>query len=327
MSNQSTPISVSSKNWEVSKNEYKAPKVNERGAKSVNVIYTPTKRSLHLETPLMMTWGISDFVNDAGESDGKYKLSLNFPSAGYETPETTEFLDKLKAFENDIIEAAVKNSELWFGRAKTREVVEDNLFSFIKYSKNKLTKQVDYTKSPSISIKVPKYGDRWGIQLYDTRGQLIFPCDNPNVSPIDLVPKQSQIKCIIQCGGLWFGGKGWGLTWKLTQCVVKPTERVSIFDRCFISLNEDEMASIEKKQPVVENDVDDDDTQSSAPEPVKVASTTVEDSDEEAEEEEVEELAQPVVKKVVKKVAAPPVEAVAAVSAEPVKKKVVKKKV
>jgi hypothetical protein len=276
-----------------------------------------------------MTWGISDYVNDAGESDGKYKLSLNLPSAGYETPESTLFLEKLKAFENDIIEAAVKNSELWFGRTKTREVVEDNLFSFIKYPKNKITKQTDYSKSPSISIKVPKYGDRWGIQLYDTRGQLIFPSDNPNVSPVDLVPKQSHVKCIIQCGGLWFGGKGWGLTWKLTQCVVKPTERVSIFDRCFISLNEDEVASIEKKQPAVTEaaEVDDDESESGAPEPTPVkASTTVEDSDEEAEEEETAEepVAQPV-KKVVKK-AVPVAETAVAAAPEPVKKKVVVKK-
>jgi len=30
----------------------------------------------------------------------------------------------------------------------------------------------------------------------------------------------SNIACVLQCGGIWIGGKGWGLTWKMIQGVV-----------------------------------------------------------------------------------------------------------
>ena len=45
---------------------------------------------------------------------------------------------------------------------------------------------------------------------------------------MDFVPKMSNVACVLQCGGLWFGGKGWGLTWKVNQIVVKPREVVSV---------------------------------------------------------------------------------------------------
>jgi hypothetical protein len=40
------------------------PKINDRGAKSINIISTQSNRALHISTPLMMTWGISDFVDE-----------------------------------------------------------------------------------------------------------------------------------------------------------------------------------------------------------------------------------------------------------------------
>jgi hypothetical protein len=42
-----------------------------------------------------MTWGISDFVGDDGNSDGKFKLSLNFPNPEYASKDTDAFLQKL----------------------------------------------------------------------------------------------------------------------------------------------------------------------------------------------------------------------------------------
>ena len=112
---QTKPVVLSVKEWEPSQVQYMVPKVNDKGGKSINMISKQSKRSLHLSTPLMMTWGISDFIDEKGESDGKYSISLNFPNEEYKTQATTEFLEKLKAFENQILDDAVKNSELWWG--------------------------------------------------------------------------------------------------------------------------------------------------------------------------------------------------------------------
>jgi len=277
----------------------------------------------------MMTWGIADFVDEkTGESDGKFSMSLNFPNDDYSTATSREFLDKVKEFENQILDDAVKNAEVWFGEPMSREVAKHTFFPLLKYNKDKLTKKIDPSKPPSIRAKVPNYNGRWAVEIYDTSSKLIFPCENENMTPMDFIPKKSNVACVLQCGGLWFGGKGWGLTLKLVQCVVKPQEVVSVYGRCHIQLSDSDLQTIEKQEskPVADDDAEEEDEPAAAP-----VSTEVEDSDEEEEPEPVV-VAAPV-KKVVKKAPAPMVaapepepEAEVAVAVEPPKKKVVKKK-
>lgn len=320
MSNKSAPIVLPVNQWNTSSIRYMQPKINDRGAKSINIISTQTNRALHISTPLMMTWGISDFTDEkTGESDGKFTISLNFPNEQYKTEATTDFLKKLKDFENQILDDAVKNSDVWFGDELSRDVVKHNFFPFIKYSKDKNTKKLDLTKPPSIRAKVPNYDGRWAIEIYNTNQKLIFPCDNDRMTPQDFITKMSKVACVLQCGGLWFGGKGWGVTWKLNQCVVKPEEIISVYGKCHIALSSDEITNMDK--PVAETEVEDDEEAVPASTP---SQTLVADSD---EEEEAEPAPAPVVKKVVKKVEAPVEVATAEPVAEPAKKKVVKKKV
>jgi len=345
MSSQSKPVVLSVSEWDPKQIKYMPPKVSDRGAKSVALISKQTNRSLHFSTPLMMTWGISDFVDGAtGESDGKFSISLNFPNAEYSNDSTDEFLQKLKDFENQVLDDAVTNSELWWGEEMSREVAKHTFFPFLKYSKNKDTKKVDLSKPPSIRAKVPFYDGKWKVEIYDTNKNLIFPCENDNVTPMDFVPKLSSVACVLQCGGIWIGGKGWGLTWRLIQCVVKPREIVTVYGKCHIELSADEKKAIET-QDLREEDEEADVESVAAPsmkpavvEESQPTSTQVEDSDEEVEVEEqvaaqaVDVVVAPV-KKVVKKAAPAPtaadqaVETVQEAAAEPAKKKVVKKKV
>jgi len=331
MSKPATPIVLNNSDWDTSAIRYMQPKINDRGGKSINVISTQSNRSLHISTPLMMTWGISDFVDEkTGESDGKFSMSLVFPSDDYTTPASSLFLAKLKAFENQILDDAVKYSDAWFGEDLSREVVKHNFFPFLKYAKDKLTKKVDLTKGPTIRARVPNYNNKWGVEVYDTSSNLLFPCDNENMTPMDFVPKKSQVATVLQCGGLWFGGKGWGVTWKVNQCVVKPQEVISVYGKCHIQLSTDEINSMDTSAAPV-NDADDDEGVPLPASTPTVVDTNVEDSDE--EEEEAEEVVAPEPtpapkKKVVKKAAPAPVEEVS--QTEPVaapKKKVVKKKV
>jgi len=328
MSKPSAPVVLPVSDWTPSSIKYMPPKVNDRGGKSINIISTQTNRSLHVATPLMMTWGISDYVDEkTGESDGKFTMSLNFPNTDYETAASKEFLTKTIAFENQILDDAVKNSEAWFGEQMSREVVKHTFFPSLKYSKDKTTKRVDLSKPPSLKVKVPNYQGRWAVEIYDTSSNLIFPCENENLSPIDFIPKKSNVAVVMQCTGLWFGGKGWGLTWKLVQCVVKPQAVVSVFGRCHIQLSEDDIGRMDKPVGVAVADDDEDDEALPA-----AVSTEVADSDPEDEEdgEDPEPEPEPVkpVKKIVKKAAAPvAVETEVAEEVAKTVKKVVKKKV
>ena len=85
---QTKPVVLSVGEWNPSANKYMVPKINDRGGKSINLLSKQTNRSLHISTPLLMTWGISDYIDEKGESDGKYSISLTFPNSEYENAST-----------------------------------------------------------------------------------------------------------------------------------------------------------------------------------------------------------------------------------------------
>jgi len=288
-----------------------APKVNDKGGKSIMLISEQTKRSLHLNTPLLMTWGIADFCDEQGNSDGKYKMSLNFPNPEYKTNGSDILLNKMIEFQDQILDDAVANSELWWGEKMSKELVKHTFFPFLKYPKDKNTKKTDFTRPPSINVKVPFYDNKWDVELYDVRGNQIFPCEDNTFSPVDFVPKLSKVACTIQCTGLWIGGKGWGLTWKLIQSVVKPKETENIKGKCQIKLSEDDQKMVDTQDTDFDDNVVEDVSEPvSHKEPVD---TTVEDSDDETSEPikpqlkiqvpppVVTEEAPKVVKKIIKK--------------------------
>ena len=101
-----TPVVLEMQNWMPSAVKYMQPKVNDKGGKSINVISLQSNRGLHITLPLLLTWGISDFTDEKGESDGKYSISLQFPNAEYTNPESELALQKLKEFEDQIINDA-----------------------------------------------------------------------------------------------------------------------------------------------------------------------------------------------------------------------------
>jgi hypothetical protein len=338
-SNVPKPV-ISFSDWKTNAIKYMPPKVNDKGGKAINVISTQSSRSLHITTPPLTTFGISDWVDEKGESDGKYSISLVFPNNDYSNKASDDFLQKLKDFENQVLDDAVRNSESWWGEEMSREVVKHTFFPFLKYSKNKDTKKVDMTKPPTIRAKVPCYNGKWAVEIYNTKSELIFPCSNDMLSPVDFVQKLSNVACVLQCSGIWIGGKGWGLTWKLIQCVVKPREVVSVYGKCHVELSVEDMDKLDG--PPVASAVQ----ESEEPEMVDAVATTepvstvVEDSDND-DEPAVEDATPPPVpepvvaaaKKVVKKAPAvvkkdtPAVEVAATTPAPASVKKMVKKAV
>jgi hypothetical protein len=228
-------------------------------------------------------------------------------------------------FQTQVVDDAVNNSELWFGKKKSKELVEDSFFPIIKYPKlkdstNKSTGVPDTGKAPSISAKVPRYEDadgtvRWECDLYDTGYNLIFPSPGSDVTPVDLVPKLSKIASTLQCTGIWVGGKGWGLTWKFIGGVVKPKVTETIRGVCHIKLSDADREEMEKPETGDDNIVDEPEETIAVSKPVVVApvkeavQTHVDNSDDESPapatttstSEEPAAAPKTVVKKIVKK--------------------------
>jgi hypothetical protein len=292
---------------------YSAPKANASGGKSINILNKSTNSGIRLSTPLMLTWGASDFVDQAsGKGNGKFEMSLQFPSEEYKTDDTTAFLENMKTFEAKIKEDALTNSKEWFGKVhKNAEVVDALYTPMLKYSKDKATGEADLSRSPTLRVKIPMWEGSWKCEVYDEDGEKLFPNpSNPILTPVELIQKGTQVASLIQCGGLWFANGKFGVTWKLIQVVVQKP-RASLSGQCFIKLKTADKEKLKTTPAPTGDIVDDDDA---------VHTAEVEDSDEDEDEEPV---SAPVVPPPAPVVVAPP----AAAAEEPKKKKVVKKKV
>ena len=73
----------------------------------------------------------------------------------------------------------------------------------------------------------------------------LYPNDD-GITPMDLIPKLTNVAMIIQSGGVWFANGKFGTTWKLVQAKVKP--RASLKGRCHIELSADEREKLDTQK-------------------------------------------------------------------------------
>ena len=260
------------------------PRINKSGGKAVAVLQSSTNRWLHLSSPLMLTWGVNEFVDDAS-GRRSYDLALQFPKQGYETEATTKFLAAMQAFEAKIKDSAVSNAKAWFGKQRMSAEVVDALFHpMLRHPRNKDTGEPDLERSPTLKIKLDFYDEAFNCEIYDIEKgaggahKRLFPDDAGSMEgpgPMDLVAKGSNVACILKCGGLWFANGKFGCTWKLVQAIVKPRE--SMRGKCMIQLSAADQAVLESQTTAEDTDT------SEAP------AALVEESDEEEEEDEEED--------------------------------------
>ena len=222
---------------------YTKPKVNSQGGKSIGILNSNSKKGLYISTPLMLTWGINE--NDfEGKGNVKYDMALQFPRQEYASEETTKFLENMLAMESKIKEDAVKNCKDWMNKAKMSSEVVDALFTpMVKYGKDPNTGEPDRNKNPTLTLKLPVWDGKFNIDLYDLEGEPLYPNDK-GLNPVDLVPKGSNVLTIIQCGGIWFINGKFGVSWKLTQAVIKPKQ--SMRGKCLITLSDKDKEEMKK---------------------------------------------------------------------------------
>lgn len=247
---------------------YGKPIVNKKGGKSINILNATTKKWLTVHTPMMMTYGVSQRVNDDGSTT--YDMSLQFPREEYATQETRELKTMMAEMEEKIIQDAFTNSRDWFGKKYSSiDVLRELWTPMLKYPKNKEDGSTDTTREPTIKIKLPIYKDEAKFDLFDTSSHSIYPNDNGD-TPDTLVQKGANVWTVITSGGIWFANGKFGVTWKLNQAIVKPPDTFEK-GKCYIP--------IEKKP-----DTYDSDGESEAPKKAPAPVATPAPSPEPAEE-------------------------------------------
>ena len=162
-----------------------------------------------------------------------------------------------------------------------------------------------------MTVKLPCWSGVWQSEIYDEEGTPLFVKGKSasHLTPLDFLKPKTQVKCLIQCGGLWFVNGKVSITWNLKQAMVqKPRTSAIPEGTCFLSIKPAEKELL-KSLPPPEDDVDPDGA---------VSSAIVEDSD----DDEREIPAPPAPKPVLEKVS----EVVVPVATEEKKKRVITKK-
>lgn len=277
---------------------FSAPKPNPSGGKVVNMFDTRFKESVIISTPLILSWGAQEGKEQGtGKLTGKWTMSLQFPSEEYKTQEEMAFLESMKKMEQQIKTTALNNSKLWFGKEiKSMDIIDEKFTPMIKYPKvSPGSAELDYTRPPTMTVKIPKWKSGWKSEIYDEDGKPIYIPDsltseqvkefktpaeldeaisllNDGRSPIEYLPKQTKVICLLQCGGLWFVNGKVSITWNLQQAVVKKPKK-STRGICLIKPKESEREVL-KSMPHPELPENEED---------QVSSTLVDDSDDEGD--------------------------------------------
>ena len=245
---------TSAKKFNPEQVKYKPPTTNTRGGKDVKVQLNGS--NLVLQVPLMLTWGLNERDNDGRMS---YDVSLQFEPNKY--PAQEKALDNMKSFENKLLTDGVTNSKAWFGKTKmTKEVVEAMMWPILKYPKMKDgSGEPDYSRNPTMKLKVPYWEGVHNVELYDMAGQIQYRAPKDGYwgaerntgTPMALMPKATHLTGLIQCTGLWFAGGRFGCTWKLLQAKLQQPVRLVGSGVCHIvddSDDEDALAEIKAKE-------------------------------------------------------------------------------
>ena len=303
---------------------YSSPKAHAAGGKVVNLYNKNVKESLTISTPLMLTWGAQEGKDTQGNLTGKWTLALQFPNSEYTNADTDAFLKGIRALEAKVKSDAMTNSKEWFGKTITSAEVMDEKFNVMLRhpKKEKGSVEMDESKPPTLTVKIPCWSGVWQSEIYDEDGEPLFIKGKSaaHVTPLDFIKPKTHVICLLQCGGLWFVNGKVSITWNLKQAIVqKPRTSAIAEGTCFLRIKPADKEKL-KSLPPPEEDIDPDGAATSA---------IVEDSDDD------DDRVIPAITSVVEKVVVPtpvvekvvdPVAAASLVPAEEKKKRVITKK-
>ena len=233
------------KNFDISKVTYGTVKANKNGKGKSGGIYYGGKKLL-LQIPLVFTWGASEMVD---EETGKKSYSVAIPIKNDKSEASYPIYAAMNAIQKKVLDDASSYSKEWFGKAMSRDVAEALFTPLIKYPKvSKTDASPDLTKTPSLKTKIQFWEDKFTIEIYNMDKEQLFGPQNQDSDPISLMPQGTYMAGLIECGGLWFTGTGFGVTWKLIQAKIRPPVKITGFSLVEDDEEEEQLRKIEERE-------------------------------------------------------------------------------
>ena len=180
------------------------------GAKQMYVNYDGSFKGITLHTPKMrLPFGVGKF-EEVGKPT-KYTLDMSFDDMEND-PKMKEFYMAIKKLDKKIIDDAKKNSLTWLRKKDVSEEVLQTLFSSpIKVPKDKDTGEETDKYPPTFKAKLPFWDGSFSCSVFDHERKKV---DGDFTDRLD---KGSRVVAIVKCGGVWFSGGKFGVSWKVEQ--------------------------------------------------------------------------------------------------------------
>ena len=217
------------------------PRALQSGAKQAYLNYSGERLIMQSAVAMTTTFGLN-----CADKFGPPEYSVDLSFRGHDQRvDLKEFMDTLAQLDEFMINEGVKNSKLWFKAELSRDVVKAFYTPTLKYSKDKDGNLLSYP--PNIKLKLRRTNDQFDTKFYDVNGT-----PYKDVPVEDMLVKHSQLTAIMECGGVWFAGSKFGLSWRAKQIAVhKLPEKMGEF--AFKGLS-----SVPVEQKEIEAEVDDD---------------------------------------------------------------------
>ena len=207
---------------DISKIVYTEPKpMGTSGAKSMYMNYGSGQKSIALVAPKMrLPYGIGTYVQDG--QPPKYTLDLSFGDKDAD-PKLKQFYEAIESINEKLIADAKKNSLLWLRKKTISEDVIRELFSSpIKRSKDKETGEITNKYPPTLKAKIPVRDEKFLCVVWDHKKGLVEDKD----AIVQNLTKGTRVATILKCGGVWFSGGKFGVSWKVDQIKLEKPQNL-----------------------------------------------------------------------------------------------------
>lgn len=206
---------VQPKNLDISDITFDAVKKTQMGGNIVYFKYEGSPRRV-VQTPVMHApFGLSTYTDDK-TGVTKYSLDVSFRGMD-EDPKIQQFFEKMQEFDSYTMDTAVANSKEWFGKKQSKEVIENFYRPLVKASKD----PTKYAPTMKMKIQTKRNGD---VDL------TAFDNEQNAINIMESLTPGAKIKAIIEASSVWFVNKTmFGITWKLVQLQMMPSDKISGF--------------------------------------------------------------------------------------------------
>ena len=247
----STNAIVSVSNLDISKVTFGEIRQNKAGGKTVPIKYNG--QSLMIRLPkVSYPMGVAVRETDNGTN---YTLMATLKGcdpfvkerAGAEVGELGALYNFLVDITSRLLETATTNSSKWFGKARSRDVLQDVMKQSISPSVEKVNGEWVPTGKypPSLRMKVPVYDGRVAMDVVDSTGKAV----DVTVENIqDIFPKRVEASVVVT-PSVYVSGQGFGVTWRVSFARVSPPQRLTAAQVFADELEEDDGGVTEAPAP------------------------------------------------------------------------------